>query len=199
MHSSSPLNRLRINSKTKEKFYRTPKRREIETETNREILQIQCVRKEFLWYNRRVEMSNKTKILDAWSEGATKSDEKTSVVSVYLSVYAVCTIQTHLWGLQWIALCVHSGKKRTLYTENIRNVKAEFTFCWQFERCLSKHFSFYTSVHRLYTNVFENIVGFKCKGIIALVSCICRQSLLRWIPIYIRTQPIFPSLLYTEE
>lgn len=173
--SQPPENQLKNERKI---FIEQPKRREIETETDREILQTQCVRKEFLWYNRRVEMPNKTKILDAWSEGATKSDGITSVVSacLYVCVYAVCTIQTHLWGLQWIALCVHSRKK-TLYTENIRNVKAEFTFCWLLERCLSKRFSFYTSVHRLYTNVFENIVGFKCKGIIALVSCIFRQSL----------------------
>lgn len=198
MHSSSPLNRLRINSKTKEKFYRTPKRREIETETDREILQIQCVRKEFLWYNRRVEMSNKTKNTGCMKR---RSDQKwwknLCCECVFVCVCSVHNSNSFMGAAMNRFMRAFWKKKNS--TENIRNVKAEFTFCWLLERCLSKHFSFYTSVHRLYTNVFENIVGFKCKGIIALVSCICRQSLLRWIPIYIRTQPIFPSLLYTEE
>lgn len=99
--------------KRKKIFIERPKRREIENR-DWEILQIQCVRKEFLWYNRRVEISNKTKILNAWSEGATKSDGKTSVVSACSCVYAVCTIRNHLWGLQWIAVCVHSGRKKKL-------------------------------------------------------------------------------------
>lgn len=77
--------------KRKKNFIEQTKRRELETETDREILQTQCVRKKFLWSNRRVEMSNKTKILDAWSEGATKSDGITSVVSACLYV-CVCSV-----------------------------------------------------------------------------------------------------------
>lgn len=184
MHSSSPLRKNQIEKETNRKT-ECSRQRESNSMRTKSILVVQSKGRNII-----VELQTKqNQNIRCIAKERPRGNQLWWKNFSCECVCSVHTIETHLWGLQWIAICVHSREKmRQKLFEMLNRIHCCFFFAvgvLPLESVLLVSVRFFFNVS-LSSNAGNNKHWYRAFR---------RQSSLRWTSIYIRIQAISHTVL----